>query len=317
VSFQYIAYYYAQEPYTQLDMIRILGTVFAGLLGLAFGSFLNVCLSRWPAGESIVRPRSHCRHCGRTLAWWENVPLLSWLALRGRCRTCRAWIGWRYPLVELAVGVLWALTIWRFFESIADAEFPSFYVYSTFEHAVGKMIFYWLIVALAVLDFENLWLPNWITLPGTAIGFAFISFTPALRYVSPKALYKFTVGFEIELRAFFNLRGIIAAAALILLIRWLYQLIRRREGIGLGDAKLMALLAAWLGLPLALLAFGIGVVLGALIAVVLLLIPSARRDSESWAMSKLPLGTFLCIGGIISSLWGQPILSAYLRWAGF
>ena len=69
-------------------MIRILGTIFAGLLGLAFGSFLNVCLSRWPEGESIVRPRSHCRSCGRTLAWWENVPLVSWLALRGRCRTC-------------------------------------------------------------------------------------------------------------------------------------------------------------------------------------------------------------------------------------
>jgi leader peptidase (prepilin peptidase)/N-methyltransferase len=80
-------------------MIRILGTIFAGLLGLCFGSFLNVCLSRWPTSESVVSPRSHCRHCGRTLTWWENVPLVSWLMLRGRCRTCRAWIGWRYPLV--------------------------------------------------------------------------------------------------------------------------------------------------------------------------------------------------------------------------
>ncbi len=79
----------------------------------------------------------------------------------------------------------------------------------------------------------------------------------------------------------------------------------------------MALLAAWLGLPRALLTFGLGVALGALVAVVLLIVPSARRDSESWALSKLPLGTFLCIGGIISSLWGQPILAAYLRWAGF
>src|SRR5208282_2595935 len=89
-------------------MIRILGTIFAGLVGLAFGSFLNVCLSRWPAGESVVKPRSHCRQCGRTLAWWENVPLVSWIALRGRCRSCKSWIGWRYPLVELSVAVLWA-----------------------------------------------------------------------------------------------------------------------------------------------------------------------------------------------------------------
>jgi leader peptidase (prepilin peptidase)/N-methyltransferase len=114
-----------------------------------------------------------------------------------------------------------------------------------------------------------------------------------------------------------HLLGILAAAALILLIRWLYWLIRRREGIGLGDAKLMALLAAWLGLPGALLAFGIGVVLGALIAMVLLFVPSTRRNSESWALCKLPLGTFLCIGGIVSSLWGHPILDTYLSWAGF
>jgi leader peptidase (prepilin peptidase)/N-methyltransferase len=298
-------------------MIRILGTIFAGLLGLAFGSFLNVCLSRWPEGESVVSPRSHCRSCSHTLAWWENVPLVSWLVLRGRCRSCRAWIGWRYPLVELAVGALWAFTAWQFFESIAYSEFPSFYIYNTFASAVGKMIFYWLIVALAVLDFEYLWLPNWITLPGTALGFAFISLAPALRNLVPNELHKFTIGFEIELRAFFNLRGIVIAAALILLIRWLYWLIRHREGIGLGDAKLMALLAAWLGLPGALLAFGMGVVLGALAAVVLLVVPSARRDSETWAFSKLPLGTFLCIGGIVSSLWGGPILAAYLRWAGF
>jgi leader peptidase (prepilin peptidase)/N-methyltransferase len=114
-----------------------------------------------------------------------------------------------------------------------------------------------------------------------------------------------------------HLLGILAAAGLILLIRWLYWLVRRREGIGLGDAKLMALLAAWLGLPQALLAFGIGIVLGTLTGVVLLVLPSARRDSESWAASKLPLGTFLCIGGIASSLWGSQLLNMYERLAGF
>jgi leader peptidase (prepilin peptidase)/N-methyltransferase len=112
-----------------------------------------------------------------------------------------------------------------------------------------------------------------------------------------------------------RLLSIIAAAGLILLIRWVYWLIRRREGIGLGDAKLMALLAAWLGLPGALLAFALGVVLGALVALLLLAIPSARKPSERWAAGKLPLGTFLCMGGIVSSLWGQPIIAAYLRWA--
>jgi leader peptidase (prepilin peptidase)/N-methyltransferase len=104
---------------------------------------------------------------------------------------------------------------------------------------------------------------------------------------------------------------------LILLIRWFYKLIRRREGIGLGDAKLMALLAAWLGLPGALLSLALAAFLGSLAALVVLAFPAARRGSESWTASKLPLGTFLCVGGIVSSLWGQPIMSAYLRWAGF
>jgi leader peptidase (prepilin peptidase)/N-methyltransferase len=110
---------------------------------------------------------------------------------------------------------------------------------------------------------------------------------------------------------------ILAAAGIILLIRWLYKLIRHREGLGLGDAKLMALLAAWLGLPGALLAFALGAILGAFAGLALLAVPSARTNSQSWATSKLPLGTFLCIGGVVSSLWGQPIIAAYLRWAGF
>ncbi len=291
-------------------MIRILGTTFAGLLGLAFGSFLNVCVSRWPAGESVVAPRSHCRQCGRTLAWWENVPLLSWLALRGRCRTCRAWIGWRYPLVELAVGALWALEAWC---SLAMVLGPaaSTEVFFYLMEAIGKLILYFMLIALAALDAENLWLPNWITLPGTGLGFFFAVILAALEN-SAGAWKKAAL-----LAAGRDLLAILLAAGLILLIRWTYWLLRRREGIGMGDAKLMALLGAWLGLPGALLAFGLGSLLGALAAVVLLLAPSARTRSEDWRAAKLPLGTFLSIGGIVSSLWGQSMLEAYLRWAGF
>ena len=101
-------------------MIPIYVTVFAGVLGLAFGSFLNVCATRWPEEESAVKGRSHCRNCGRTLAWWENIPLASWLALRGHCRTCKAWSGWRYPLAELAVGALWAFSTWHTFLEAPD-----------------------------------------------------------------------------------------------------------------------------------------------------------------------------------------------------
>jgi len=282
--------------------MRILGTIFAGLFGLAFGSFLNVCLSRWPEGESVVEPRSHCRNCTHSLDWWENVPLFSWLVLRGRCRECRTWIGWRYPLVEALVGALWALIAWRSYA----AFFPV-------EYAAGLMFFAWILVGLAVLDSELFWLPDAITLPGTILGFSwwFIQGEQVgLALHMPKAPW------EDAKNAGTRLLAILAAAGLILVIRWTYKLIRKREGLGLGDAKLMAMLAAWLGLPLTLVAFAIAVLLGSLAAILLLIRPALQRDGDTWALSKLPLGTFLCFGGIISSLWGHPILDAYLRWAG-
>jgi leader peptidase (prepilin peptidase)/N-methyltransferase len=298
-------------------MIRILGMVFAGLVGLAFGSFLNVCLSRWPAGESVVKPRSHCRTCGRTLMWWENVPLVSWLALRGNCRTCRTWIGWRYPLVELVVGILWAIiasqSIGRFPDAITSglsiSYSPHFHL-QTAAAVAEMMLLTWMLVGLAALDAEHLWLPDIVTLPGILLGIvvSLLRGGPLIETSrpSPSVLNQL-------LRLAFS---ILIAAALILLIRWIYWLVRRREGIGLGDAKLMAMLAAWLGLPGALLAFSIGVVVGAAAALLLLAVPAARRESQTWAVTKLPLGTFLCIGGIVSALWGQPILAAYLRWSG-
>jgi leader peptidase (prepilin peptidase)/N-methyltransferase len=280
-------------------MIHIFGTIFAGLLGLAFGSFLNVCLSRWPEGESVVQPRSHCRYCDHELSWWENIPLLSWVALRGRCRKCNTPIGWRYPMVEVAIGALWAAFAWRADESLLPLEF-----------AAGMMFLMWVLVGLAVLDAEYLWLPNALTLPGAAFGFGWW-FLQTVQLGSASS-----AGRALWEEAGKRLLEIAAAAVLILLIRWIYWLIRRREGIGLGDAKLMALLAAWLGLPGALLAFGLGAILGSVAALATLAFPAARRESETWAATQLPLGTFLCIGGIVSALWGQPIIAAYLRWAG-
>jgi leader peptidase (prepilin peptidase)/N-methyltransferase len=245
--------------------------------------------------------------------------------LRGRCRTCRAWIGWRYPLVELAVGGLWALETWQSFHPellsmlrLHDEDFWFF-----FGHGVFQMVLFWLLIALAVLDAEHYWLPDWLTWPGAGLGV--ITRLLILIYVMDVNDMSWTELPEFDPICAFGpiwaflapVLAALAAASLILLIRWVYWLIRRREGIGLGDAKLMALLAAWLGLPGALLAFGIGVVLGALAAVVMLAIPAARTGTSRWALKKWPLGTFLCVGGIVSSLWGQPIIAAYLRWAGF
>jgi leader peptidase (prepilin peptidase) / N-methyltransferase len=298
-------------------MIRILGTILAGLLGLAFGSFLNVCLSRWPEGESVVHPRSHCRNCARTLSWWENVPLISWIALRGRCRKCKTKISCRYPLVELAVGILWALVAWR----SLPADFvlaPSDVVLPLALIGLSSMVFLWLLVALAILDLEHLWLPNKLTIPGTVAGFVvFILYVLA----NSKRVLEFYGALSLRSRILWHAAGerilaILVAGGIILLIRWTYWLIRRREGIGLGDAKLMALLGAWLGLSGALLSFAIGILLGAFFALIVLAVPAGRRGSETWLAAKMPLGTFLCIGGIISALWGQPLITAYVHLVG-
>jgi leader peptidase (prepilin peptidase)/N-methyltransferase len=280
------------------EQIRIWGTVFAALLGLAFGSFLNVCLSRWPEGESIVTPRSHCRSCGRVLKWWENVPLVSWVALRGRCHRCGTRISGRYVVVEAVVGGLWALVAWR---SLAESPLVPSMTVRPLAEGMALAVFLWLLVALAVLDAENLWIPDFLTLPGIGVGLLVtVLFEARGTSLLPTLLYRII--------------GLFAAAGVVLVIRWAYWLLRRREGIGLGDAKLMAMLAAFLGLPGALLAFGLGVVLGSAVAGVMLALPAARGEKQG--LMKLPLGTFLCIGGIVSGLWGPRIIAAYLRWAG-
>jgi leader peptidase (prepilin peptidase) / N-methyltransferase len=308
--------------YSSFLMVRLVITGFAALLGLAFGSFLNVCLTRWPEGESVVKPRSHCRTCNRTLAWWENVPLVSWLALCGRCRTCKTAIGWRYPLVELAVGALWGAAAWRSGGWALSPGVPAISFWSVLFSVVGQMLFSWLLVALAALDVENLWLPNWLTLPGSAIGFAFAILNPVFEpNFDSVTLRPLTYSLEylqtgLWRAALVRVTAILAAASIVLLIRWTYWLIRKQEGMGLGDTKLMAMLAAWLGLSGAVLSFVLAVCMGAAFAFVVLAQPRARRGAKSWAATPLPFGTFLCIAGIVSSIWGQQIISAYLRWSG-
>jgi leader peptidase (prepilin peptidase)/N-methyltransferase len=294
-------------------MILLLPTIFAGLCGLAFGSFLNVCVSRWPAGESVVTPRSHCQTCAHTLAWWENVPLVSWIALRGRCRGCAAPISWRYPLVELTVAILWASAAARFVPAALDPIASTRDAICALLAMSGKFALDWLLVALAALDAENLWLPNKLTLPGIIIGFAY-SLLPWY-WIDRLPIFGIREATIVGL-ALRSFLAIVVAAGAVLLLRWLYGMIRHREGMGLGDVKLMALLAAWLGLPETLLAFLIGTFLGAVAGIVVILFPSKREDPKDWATTRLPFGTFLCIGGIVSSLWGVTIINAYMRWVG-
>ncbi len=299
-------------------MILLYATLIAGLTGLAAGSFLNVCVSRWPEDESVIRPASHCERCDRPLKWWENIPLISWLALRGRCRTCQAPIGWRHPIVELAVGGLWAYAVWQTLTQTEQRDFAAL-SYTALLNAAGQLMFLWLLVGLAALDAENFWLPDRLILPGVVLGLLLSFARPAIDAYSLGGDFAHWKHLTADSLAHWFL-GLVIPAALVLAIRYLYRLLRGREGMGAGDVKLMAMLGGWLGgwlsIGVALLALAVGVLAAAAYALFLVTVPMMRGDSK-WLEEKLPFGTFLALGGIVTCLWGVPIVTAYMAWAGF
>ena len=252
------------------------------LLGLAFGSFLNVCIWRLPRHESVAAGRSRCPECGAAIRAWDNVPLLSFAMLRGRCRDCGAGISWRYPVIELATAALWLLCWLEFGASV---------------QAVGMAVFCFLALGLAAMDAETMLLPNAFTLPGIALG----------------VIYSGVVcdgGWPGRLRC----AGMAAvwaacAAALLLLIRGLYWLVRRREGMGIGDAKLFAMIAAWLGPANAVLALFLAVVSAAMYGIAWI----SRRKGPGGALARVPLGSFLCAAAIYAAFEGQATVDWYLR----
>jgi len=300
-------------------MIQIEATVIAGILGLVFGSFLNVCATRWPEEESIAERRSHCRSCDRTLAWWENIPILSWLMLRGRCRTCRAWIGWRYPLAELTVGGLWAFSAWHTFLEAPELSTGTmtYDAAAALANGIARIIFLWILVALSVIDVENLWLPDRLTITGIVLGFV-LHFARGGLYAS----MVFGGGLDewrhyVSQSVFQWFIGAVASGAGVLLIRSVYIVVRGHEGIGMGDVKLMAMIGGWQGVRCAALAFGVAVILGALVALLTLVLPSARASNEPWGLKKLPFGIFLSIGAAVGAFWGVSLVATYLHWSGF
>lgn len=277
------------------------------LLGLAFGSFLNVCISRLPRHESIVRPRSRCPKCRAEIGARDNIPVLSWILLRGRCRSCSWKIPWRYPAVELATAALWLLCSLRFGLTI---------------YAVGMAALCFLLLGLAVMDAETMRLPDPFTWPGIALGVLWSGLLLAMTGAFPPALlipaglgifdpsrsqptFISTMSLGLAASVFWAL----LAALLILIIRWLYWLLRRREGMGLGDAKLLAMIAAWLGPMLTLLTLFLGVVAAAIVGVAWI----ALRGRRGAATLRLPFGSFLCAAAIYAIFAGQPILDWYLK----
>ena len=275
--------------------------IFFGLFGLAMGSFLNVCIVRLPLGESVVHPRSHCRHCHQLIEARDNIPVLSWLLLGGACRKCGARIAWRYPAIELATGLLFAGCCLRF---------PSVWLAAT------EALLCFLLLGLAVMDAETLLLPDAFTLPGLAAGVAAAGLRDAL--VQNAIIWP-----SILKAACKSALAAAAAAAILLLIIGVYWLLRRRVGMGFGDVKLLAMLAAWLGMPQTALTLFLAVIAGALYGLGVILRAKKRKGpngSKEEAEDALPLGqvpvpfgTMLSLAGLYCIFLGERTLGWYLQ----
>ena len=244
---------------------------FAAAFGAVVGSFLNVIIYRLPLGRSIVWPASACPHCGRDLLWYENVPILSFLALRARCRTCREPISVRYPFVEALTAAMFAGAWWYYGPGVLLASRLAF----------GCMLF-----ALFAIDLEHHLLPNAITLPGIVAGFLFSLFTEP--------------GWQA------SLIGAVAGGGALFAIAEAYYRVRREEGLGMGDVKMLAMIGAFLGWKLALVTLMMASLAGSLVGLALIV---SRRGTMKYA---LPFGTFLALGAAAAATVGPSALSWYL-----
>ena len=246
------------------------GTCF--LFGLVMGSFLNVVIARLPDGRSIVSPASACPACGVSIRWSDNVPVLSWLWLRARCRSCGAGISWRYPVVELVTAVLFALAARRIGPTLDLG---------------AALLLLTALVAITGIDLDHQIIPDVITLPGIAVG-------GGLALALHPAAWLDT------------LLGIVIGGGLFLVI-----ILASGGGMGGGDMKLGAMMGAFLGWKLVLLAILLGVVAGGAVAVGLLVTGIRGRKDP------VPFGPFLASGAVVSLFWGNSILTWYLgRFSG-
>ena len=243
----------------------------AGLFGAVIGSFLNVCIFRLPRGVSIVWPASACGSCKRELRWFENIPIVSWVVLGAKCARCKAPISIQYPVVEATTAALFVLVA---------ATTP------VGAQLAAHLLLVCVLVVLFGIDLEHQILPNSITLPGIVVGLLFsLAGPPGWRA---------------------SLLGVLLGGGVLYAIAWGYYAVRKEEGLGMGDVKMLAMIGAFLGWQAVLLTLVLASFAGALIGVAMI---SLQRGSMKYA---LPFGTFLAIGAVVAMLVGQPIIDWYV-----
>jgi leader peptidase (prepilin peptidase)/N-methyltransferase len=283
-------------------MIDILEAIYVFAVGACVGSFLNVCIGRWPEGLSVVKPRSRCPKCGHQIKATENIPIVSWLLLRGRCSGCRERISIQYPIVELLVGVLWVAAFLQF-----GMSFTAFRV----------AVFATVLLGILITDAKHFLIPDGFTVFG--LFFVLVSSLVAL-YLGESA------PFAGPWDAFI---GMCVGAGAISIVGWLGEVWLKRPAMGFGDVTLMAVVGAALGPTRALLTIFIAAVLAPIVLLGVVYPLSARgladdrgqtelalEASGEWRKRELPFGVFLAPAALIALLFGDVILAWYLRISG-
>jgi len=264
--------------------------VLALILGLVIGSFLNVCILRIPLEVPITVPRSHCPHCKKLIRWYDNVPVLSYLILGGRCRRCKKKISARYPLIEAVSGLISVLLYLKFGLGV---EWVLFFGFSA------------ALLVLAFIDLDHRILPDVITLNGMWLGV--LSSVYLAQPIPPIVLGIVRVaGLEVTnpriLALVGSLLGVVAGGGLLWGVGEAFKRLRGIEGMGFGDVKMMAMVGAFLGAPMALFTIMLGSILGSVIGLVFMGFTGKSRDYE------LPFGTFLGVAGIVVVLYGENLV---------
>jgi leader peptidase (prepilin peptidase)/N-methyltransferase len=253
-------------------MPEILFAIFVFIFGLCIGSFLNVCIFRLPAGQSIVRPPSACPGCGNPIRWYDNIPIVSYLMLMGRCRACKTFISLRYPMVELLSG-FFALAVWIHF--------------GPYIHALVYFFFIAVLLVVTFIDLDHRIIPDIISLPGIPVGFAASFILPQISWVE-------------------SLTGILVGGGALLIVAMGYQLLTGKDGMGGGDIKLLAMIGAFIGWKGVLFTIMAASLTGTIAGVAVMM-----RTGKGIRLA-VPFGPFLSTGAILYLFFGAKLIEWYL-----
>ena len=247
--------------------------IFAFIFGTAIGSFLNVCIFRLPLDQSIVTPSSHCFSCKKPISFYDNIPLLSFILLQGKCRHCKVHFSYQYPLVELLTGLFFLACVLKWGFTI---------------NALSIFIFIGALIVITFIDFEHKIIPDVISLPGIFYGLLAALVFPRISFVD-------------------SLVGGLLGGGSLLLVAGFYYLLTKQEGMGLGDVKLLAMMGTFLGWQSILFIIMIGSITGAVIGVAAMLI---KKKDRRYA---IPFGPFLSLGAVAYLFYGQEIIYWYMN----